>query len=191
MAKGAAPGQPILPTSMLVIQGNHLLGNITTVTIGDVTVTPPVITENAITMPIPAGVQAGVLGVQVVQQLLLGDPAEPHPGWESNVVAVVLQPVLSSPGIVGTTLTVTVNPQVQPGQRVTLMLNQYVAATTPPPNAYSFTFPAFVAATPTLTCDFTGVAGGVYFIRAKVDGAESPLDLDSSSLSFGPTVTVP
>ncbi|MGO9272271.1 MAG: DUF4255 domain-containing protein [Terriglobia bacterium] len=194
MAKGAAAGQPILPGSTLVIQGTQLLGDITTVRIGDQTATPPVVTENAIIMPVPAGVQAGVLGLQVVQQLQLGDPAEPHPGWESNVVALVLQPVLSGPSITvtatGTTLSVAVNPDVQPGQRVTLILNQNSTTSPPTPTAYSFNLPPFTVATGTLACDITGVASGVYFIRAKVDGAESPLDLDSSSSSFGPTVTV-
>ena len=190
MPKGGAAGQPILPTSTLVIQGTQLLGDITTVRIGDMTVTPPVVTENAIIMPVPAGVQAGVLGLQVVQQLQLGHPAEPHPGWESNVVALVLQPVLSGPSITGTTLSVTVNPNVQPGQRVTLILNQNSTTSPPTPTAYSFNLPPLTVATGTLTCDITGVAGGVYFIRAKVDGAESPLDLDSSSPGFGPTVTI-
>jgi len=193
MPKGGAAGQPLLPTSTLVIQGTQLLGDITTVRIGDMTVTPPVVTENAIIMPVPAGVPAGVLGLQVVQQLELGDPAEPHPGWESNVVALVLQPVLSGPSITvtatGTTLSVAVNPLVQPGQRVTLILNQ--TPTSPPAStAYSFNLPPFTVAAGTLTCDITGVANGVYFIRAKVDGAESPLDLDPSSPTFGPTVTV-
>jgi len=191
MPKGGAAGQPILPTSTLVIQGTQLLGDITTVRIGDTTVTPPVVTENAIIMPVPPGVQAGVLGLQVVQQLQLGHPAEPHPGWESNVVALVLQPVLSGPSITGSTLSVSVAPDVQPGQRVTLLLNQKPAISPPPPPiAYSFPLPPFSVATGTLTCDITGVASGAYFIRAKVDGAESPLDLDPSSPTFGPTVTV-
>jgi hypothetical protein len=194
MPKGGAVGQPLLPTSTLVIQGTQLLGDVTTVRIGDITVTPPVVTENAIMMPMPVGVQAGVLGLQVIQQLELGHPAEPHPGWESNVAAVVLQPVLSGPSVTvtatGTTLSVAVNPLIQPGQRVTLLLNQYTTASPPAPAAYSFNFPPFTVATGTLDCDITGVTSGVYFIRAKVDGAESPLELDSSSAAFGPTVTV-
>jgi hypothetical protein len=190
MAKGGTAGEPILPTSTLVIQGTQLLGDVTTVRIGDQTVTPPVVTESAIILPVPVGVQAGVLGVQVVQQLLLGDPKEPHPGWESNVVALVLQPVLSSPSITGTTLSVNINPQIQPGQRVALLLNQNPVAMPPAPAAYSFTFAPFTAPAASLSCDLTGVTSGVYFLRAQVDGAESPLNLDPSSPTFGPTVTV-
>ena len=194
MPKGGKAGEPIQLTSTLVIQGMNLLGDITTVQIGDVTVTPPVVTENSIIMPVPGNVQAGVLGLQVVQQLLLGDPAEAHPGWESNVVAVVLQPVLSAPSITvtatGPTLSVTVKPDVQPGQMVSLMLNQNPTNSPPTPTAYSFVLPPFPVASSTLSCDITGVASGVYFILAKVDGAESPLNFDSSNPSFGPTVTV-
>jgi hypothetical protein len=194
MPKGGTAGDPILPTSTLVIQGTQLLGDITTVRIGDMTVTPPVVTENAIILPVPVGVQAGVLGLQVVQQLLLGDPVEPHPGWESNVVALVLQPVLTGPSVTvsgsAITLSVGINPLVQAGQRVTLMLNQYTTASPPAPTAYSFSLSPFTGPTGTLTCDITGAAPGVYFLRAKVDGAESPLNLDSTSPGFGPTVTV-
>jgi hypothetical protein len=197
MAKGKA-GQPILPTSTLVIEGTQLLGDMTTVRVGNLTVTPLVVTATSITMPVPAGLQAGVLGLQVIQQLLLGDPAEPHPGWESNVVALVLQPVLSSPSVVLSTLSVTVSPEVQPGQRVTLLLNQNPPPPPPPPptppqptpTAYSFNLPPLTTPTTSLTCDITGVASGVYFIRARIDGAESPVDLDPSSPNFGPTVAV-
>jgi hypothetical protein len=192
-------GQPILPSSTLVIQGTQLLGEITTVWVGtptsNLTVTPPVVTANSIIMPVPAGLQAGVLGLQVIQQLLLGKPPVPHPGWESNVVALVLQPVLSSPSVTGTTLSITVNPEVQIGQKVTILLNQNPPAPTPPatqptPTAYSFNLPPITAPTTTLTCDVTDVASGTYFLRARIDGAESPVDLNPSSPTFGPVVTV-
>ena len=35
------------------------------------------------------------------------------------------------------------------------------------------------------------VPAGQYFVRLQVDGAESVLDLDTISPSFGPTVTLP
>jgi hypothetical protein len=60
----------------------------------------------------------------------------------------------------------------------------------PTPTAYSFSLPPFTVASSTITCDITGVASGVYFVRINVDGAESPLDLDPTSSGFGPTVTV-
>ena len=189
----AAAGQPILPTSTLVIQGMHFLSDDTTVRVGNMTVTPPVVTDNAITMPVPAGLPAGVLGLQVIQQLQIGTPPLPHPGNESNVIALVLQPVIVPAGATSTLVTVTVTPDVQPGQRVTLLLNQTPVASSATPAAYTFTLAPVTAPTNSLGFNIVNVAGGgtQYFVRVTVDGAESPLDLDPSSISFGPTVTIP
>ncbi len=189
----AGADQPILPSSTLVIQGSNLLGPVTLVRIGNVTVVPTTVTAKAIIVPVPANTPAGVLGLQVIQQLQLGTPPLPHSGFESNVVALVLHPVIVSATATSTKVTVKVSPQVQQGQRATLLLNE---ATTPPPAvpaAYTFSLPPLAAATNTLTFTISGVQGGGtnYFIRVAVDGAESPLDLNPSSSTFGPTVTIP
>jgi hypothetical protein len=41
--------------------------------------------------------------------------------------------------------------------------------------------------------NLANVKGGntKYFIRVMIDGAESPLDLDPTSSTFGPVVTIP
>src|SRR5271157_5976909 len=126
----AGADQPILPTSTLVIQGTNLLGAVTLVRIGNVTVTPPTVTEKAIIMPVPTNAQAGVLGLQVIQQLELGTPPVPHSGFESNVAAVVLHPVIVPTSATSSQVIVNITPPVQAQQRVTLLLNE---ATTPPP----------------------------------------------------------
>lgn len=184
-------GQPILPTSMLVIQGNQLLADSTVVRIGNVEVTPPTITQNAIILPVPAGLQAGLLGVQVIQQLMIGTPAKPHPGVESNVAPLVLQPVITPTSATAAQVKLTVNPSVQAKQKLKLSLNQITP--TPPATAYTFAVAPLTATSNHLTIPISGVAGGGtnYFIRLSVDGAESPLDLDSSSPGFGPKVTIP
>lgn len=189
----AGANQPILPSSMMVIQGTNLSGQVTLVRIGNVTVTPPTVTNTAIILPVPPNLPAGVLGLQVIQQIQIGTPPLPHSGYESNVVAMVLHPVISSATSTSTVLTVNVSPQAQQGQRATLLLNE---ATTPPPAvpaAYSLSLPPLTAATGTLTFDVSSVQGGGtdYFIRVTIDGAESPLDLKPSSPTFGPTVTIP
>jgi hypothetical protein len=189
----AGADQPILPSSTLVIQGSNLLGPVTLVRIANVTVAPTTVTAKAIIMPVPANPPAGVLGLQVIQPLQLGTPPLPHSGFESNVVALVLHPVIVSATAISTQITVNVSPQVQQGQRATLLLNE---ATTPPPAvpvAYTFSLPPLTAATNTLVFTISGVQGGgtSYFIRVTVDGAESPLDLNPSSSTFGPTVTIP
>jgi hypothetical protein len=182
---------PILPTSTLLIQGSHLLSPLTTVRLGDVVVPPATVTPINITLPVPAGLQAGVLGVQVVQQLQIGTPPQPHPGFDSNVAAMVLHPVITPGTVTSTQITVNITPAVQVGQRVTLLLNE---ATLPPspPAAYTFSIPPPTASTSTLNFPISGVKGGStkYFIRVAIDGAESLVDLDPTSLTYGPTVTM-
>jgi hypothetical protein len=190
MSKAGA-GQPILPTSTLVIQGAQLLADDTVVRIGNLTAPLPyAITSTSITLPVPAGLQAGLLGVQVIQQLMIGTPPLPHSGIESNVAPIVLHPVISVTGATSAQITLTVNPTVQPGQKIKLLLNRVTPAT---PSAFTFTVPPLTAASASLTIPISGVpgAGTVYFIRLAIDGAESPLNLDSSSLSYGPRVTIP
>lgn len=192
IVQGAA-SQPILPTSTLAIQGSQLLAPSTVVRLGNLVVTPPTVTENAIILPVPAGLQAGVLGVQVIQQLQIGTPPQPHSGIESNVASMVLHPVIVPSSATAAQIVVTVSPQAQQQQRVTLMLNQagsLPAGTTPA--AYNFQLLPLAASTNTLTFPISGVQGGgtTYFIRVAVDGAESPLDLNPASPTYGPTVTI-
>lgn len=187
----AGADQPILPTSTLVIQGTNLMGALTLVRIGNLTVTPPTTTAKAIIMPVPANAQAGVLGLQVIQQMELGTPPLPHSGFESNVAAVVLHPVITPTSATTAKIVVNITPPVQPQQRVTLLLNEATTPPPPAPAAYSFLLPPVTAITSTLTFTISGVGGGItYFVRVTVDGAESPLDLDPTSPTFGPTVTI-
>ena len=176
----AGAAQPILPTSTLVIQGSNLLGEITTVRLGDLVVTPPTVTDKAIILPVPASLSAGVQGVQVIQQVPMGTPPEAHPGFESNVAAMVYHPVITPLSATSAQISVKITPAVQPNQRVALILNE---ATTPPPTpaaAYTFLLPPLASSATTLNFPITNVQGGgtQYFIRVSVDGAESPLDLD-------------
>ena len=187
-----APNQPILPTSKLAIQGSQLLAPNTMVRLGNLVVTPPTVTANAIVLPIPTGLQAGVLGVQVIQQLLIGTPPLPHSGIESNVASMVLHPVIVPTSATAAQIVVTVSPVAQQQQRVTLMLNQ--AGSLPPgaaPAAYNFQLAPLAANTSSLTFPISGVQGATYFIRIAVDGAESPLDLNPGNSTYGPTVTIP
>jgi len=188
----AGSKQPILPTSTLVIQGSHLLSEFTSVRLGDLIVAPPTVTDKAIILPVPAGLRAGVQGVQVIQQLQMGTPPQPHPGFESNVAAMVLHPVITPLTATATQISVKITPTVQPAQRVTLLLNEATNPPPSPPAAYTFTLPPLTVSTSSLNFTIAKVqAGGTkYFIRVLVDGAESLLDLDPASVTFGPTVTI-
>jgi hypothetical protein len=188
----AGAGQPILPTSTLVIQGSQLMGDITVVRLGNLVVTPPTVTDKAIILPVPGSLPAGLQGVQVIQQMQMGTPPQPHPGFESNVAAMVLHPVITPVTATSTQITVNIAPAVQPAQRVTLLLNEATIPPPSPPAAYTFTLPPPTTSTSSLTFTLTNVQGGgtTYFIRVAVDGAESLLDLDPTSSTFGPTVTI-
>lgn len=193
----AGATQPILPTSTLLIQGQNLSSDVVTVQIGNSVVTPAPtkVTNTTITLPVPGTASAGVLGVQVTQQLEMGIPSQlkPHPGFQSNIVAIVLHPAITPTSASSTAIGLTIAPAVQPGQRVTLLLN---ATKIPPPpalpSAYTFALPPAPAVTTSLNFAITGVQAGStqYFVRVLVDGAESLLDLDPTSLTFGPTVTI-
>lgn len=187
----AGANQPILPSSTLVIQGSNFISDSTTVQIGNVPATPPTVTDKAIILPVPANASAGVQGVQVIQQTLMGKPPVLHSGFESNVAGIVLHPTITPQAPTATQIVVGISPNVQPNQRVTLLLNE---ATVPPPAApaaYSFPLPPLTASANQLTFPLSGVQGGgtVYFVRVTVDGADSQLDLNPASPTFGPTVT--
>ncbi len=122
----------------------------------------------------------------------MGMPQTPHSGFESNVVPFVLCPVLSAPTPSPTQITVTVSPTARKKQRATLLLNEATSPAPPVPAAYSFSLQPLPADTATLTFPITGVqAATKYFIRVQIDGATSPVDLDPTSVTFGPTVTMP
>ncbi len=191
----AGPDQPILPASSLVVQGKQLRGEITQVQVGNLVVTPQPqnVTDTEIRLPVPPNLPAGVQGLQVIQQKPMGTPPQPHPGFESNVAPFVLHPVITVQNAAAAQIIVSVNPTARKDQRASLLLNE---ATSPPPvapAAYTIALPPLTNDSNTLTFPISGVQGGntTYFIRLRLDGAESPLDLDALSPTFGPTVTIP
>ena len=160
----------IVEGSVLVIRGTQLRGGVTRVRIGEVESTPPPndVTDVRITLPVPAGLRAGVQSAQVIHRLDLGttSPDEPHWGFESNVSAFILHPLTDAPAVTapsvsgvtptlvngapvvvdGVTLqsaNVTVNaaPRIGRRQRVLLLLNELSAPATRPPRSYSFAAP--------------------------------------------------
>jgi hypothetical protein len=210
------PDQPILPGYNLVLQGSQLKGEVTSVLVRDIEVLPPDtdIKPSQIIVAIPAGLEAGTVAVQVIQQVLLGSPLTTHRGVESNVTTFVLRPVIqavSASGIQGTgsnprsgSLDLTLDPPVGPEQRVSVMLNQLLPLASPPPEtalAYSFVVPPRInlasppasppPPTPNISAPFFGVAPGNYLVRVHVDGAESPLATDANGLYSAPQVDLP
>jgi hypothetical protein len=201
VASTAGEFAPIFAQSTLQIEGKHLQADVTSVLLGGVERAPLSVGEKQITLAVPADLQAGARGLQVIHKLLLGSPAPgtPHRGFESNVATFVLRPQISLP-IVKTTvpdpqggpplpaLQLNVDLTVGQDQRVVLLLNATAAANAA---SHSFLAPPRLADGNVVTVAIPGVASGQYFIRLQIDGAESPLDLDPASPTFGPTVNLP
>jgi Pvc16 N-terminal domain len=209
---------PIQAGTTLEIRGRDLAGDITAVLFDGIDVTPPVsaITPELITVALPgslpAGLYAGVKTAQVIHQIRMGDPETPHRGFESNVGAFVLRPIVKNGPIIapgdienlvssteivnGTsvalragTLKIVLEPRVTRAQRVSLLLNELSPPAGQPAHAYAFLSPAGNGVvdpdpdTATVRIPFARVVAGTYLVRVQVDGAESVLDLDAGGFA--------
>jgi hypothetical protein len=164
--------------------------------------------ETQITVPLstpPLNLRAGVHGLQVVHELLLGKPRALHNGVESNISAFVLHPFVTGvtvSNLEGTggdlrsaDLTIKIKPVVGKEQRIVLFLNE---ASINKPAAYTFIDESTRAAdTDTIKIHISGVKAGDYLVRVQVDGAQSQLitDTDETSPTFSqyidPKVEIP
>src|SRR5690606_32878485 len=74
--------QTILENYNLVIRGYKLQGDIVQVNISGINIFPDDdnIKDDEIIVALPAGLKAGIQGVQVIHQRLMGSPPEPHQG---------------------------------------------------------------------------------------------------------------
>jgi hypothetical protein len=188
--------QVILAGGKLTIQGQNLQDDATKVRFGTELKDPDTASDGQLEVTLPAGLRAGVNTVQVVQERTLGTPPTPHPGvgFESNVAAFVLAPRITTvPPISvarGATLSLSVTPPVGSDQRVVLLVgNQGVAlpahGVNDPATTTILGFPIPNAFEP-----------GAFLLRVQVDGAQSPLDVDTNKVSptfnqyIGPKVTI-
>lgn len=188
--------QVILSGGKLVIQGQNLSGDAVKVRFGTTLVNADTASDQQLEVTLPAGLGAGVNTVQVVQELKLGTPPVPHPGagFESNVAAFVLAPrITAAPPIStarGTTLSLSVTPPVGREQRAVLLVgDQTIGRSAPavsdPATTSSLDFPVP-----------TNFPTGTFLLRVQVDGAESPLEVDTNPASstfnqyIGPEVTI-
>jgi hypothetical protein len=189
IASDTGPFKPIVAGSTVIVRGARLRAPSTTVLVGGVEVTPQPqnVSDTQIRLTLPLGLQAGVQAVQVVQSLEIGTPPQPHRGTESNVAPVILVPTITPTNATNAKVTMKASPVVVQGQRLVLFLNERASAT---PASYTF-FDKQPADSNTVQISIKGVKSGEYFIRLQVDGAESPVDLDPSSPTFGPRILIP
>ncbi len=193
-------GEFIEPESTVVIRGKQLRADLVEVHAGDAVVTPgrDTISDTEITITLPAGLRAGVQGLQVVQPRLMGTPPVAHRGVESNLAPFVLHPAIVSTSVAANEITVTLKPRVGKTQRAMLLLNELNPPTTRAPRAFSFEAtprkPADPPDTDSLKFPFSGVAAGDYLARVQIDGADSALEPDpdpNQPRFIGPKVTIP
>jgi hypothetical protein len=175
----------------VVIEGRRLSGASTTARISGTPVTPATQEESRLSFVIPATVRAGLHTVQVVRDLLFETTPGtlvPHQGFESNVAPLMVIPrlvsLLPAGGGAGATLTATVQPPVLATQRKSLLFGDFelpaqpVLPDAPPSTTVAFVLPTGVAAIP----------AGTYFVRVRVDGAESRLTSNPATGEYtGPT----
>ena len=200
------PADPrITPASTLRIQGAGLKGQVTQVQLGEAFVPGGALTvsDTQISFALSAvtALRAGVQSLQVVHQVLMGEPepGTPHAGIESNVAAFVLHPAITVPAAVTVAskqITVGFTPPVGRTQRVTLFLYEFNAPDGRPARAYSFPAPqengiaGALTETTSITFGFDGVAPGDYLAYVQVDGAESLLGLDGAGRFAAPKVGI-
>ena len=172
------PDAIISPESKIVIRGRKLRGEITEVHVGESLATVGDVTDTAITATLPAGLRAGVQGLQVVHPYPMGTPPVPHRGTESNLAPFVLHPTIVSTSPGTSEITVKVDPKAGERQRATLFLNQLDPPAGKLPRAYSFVAEAH-ADTDSLVFPTKNLKPGKYLARVQIDGADSPLEADS------------
>jgi uncharacterized protein DUF4255 len=215
-----APGPgPIVALSDIVINGRALRGDVTQVHFGASKLPPAIptsVADREVKVTLPVDLRAGVQGLQVEHQFLMGTPPTPHRGFGSNVAAFVLAPIITQPNppafvlvstdpqtqLITGTVTINFTPRVSRKQRVRLFLNEFQAPNTRQPFGYVFTAPNENGIAPgnddtdTIAFTIVDVASADYLVRVQVDGAESPLDRDTNNASatfnqfIGPLVTI-
>jgi hypothetical protein len=208
-------GGPITSLSDIVIVGRALRADAVQISFAGSKLPPLVpasIADTELKVKLPADLRAGVQGLQVEQLFLMGTPATPHRGFESNVAAFVLAPTIAQPTFVQTSInaglitgdiTVTsFTPKIAKSQRVRILLNQFNAPANRAARAYVFDAPTDNGLGPadqeTDKVVFTvkDVAAADYLVRVQVDGAETSLQRDtvSGSATFnefvGPKITI-
>lgn len=197
---------PILAEDKLVIRGKKLRGDITLVKINETYITPAreEISDTQISIQLPPDLKAGVQGLQVIHQMLMGTPPVPHKGVESNLAAFVLHPIITDQITVsnpdGTNkaprsadLTIKIKPAVAKEQRIALLLYEISddAAV-----SYTFIDESSKANTDTINMHISGVKAAEYLVRVQIDGAQSQLIVDSNRTSptfnqyIGPKVKI-
>lgn len=199
---------PIVFGSTAIVRGAELEGPVQRIRVGPADTINPIpgsVTPSEIRIDLSdASLRAGIWGLQIVYA----------DGSTSSIAPIILRPSISrdgggnfdvdisdletdpEDGTHSARITVTLEPAVDPEQRVELYLNEYRPS--PGPGAsYQFSALERDAITDEVAFDVQGVASGTYLLRVQVNGAETVLEVeeDEANPDFGyytqPAVTLP
>lgn len=180
---------PFDATARLTIRGAGFDAPNLVVRIGDLEAgAVEAMSPNELRVQIPAGAPSGFQSVRVIQQIEMGEPPTDRPVLESNTAVVVVQPVVEVTGSIGGgDAQAQITPTIQPGQDASVLLSRRPPGDTRSEERAIDTS----AATSTVDIEQGDLISGEYFVRVRVDGAESRLDTDAEGQPTGPAVTVP
>jgi hypothetical protein len=154
----------------------------------DVPPQPQDISNERISVTIPANVATGIKSVQVVHELRFGTRPDPYRIFASNIAAFVLAPriiniVTPLPVPQGSNLTFNIEPAVASGQKVECLIgDRTIPIASMTGNQVSLPIPGDILPASAPQADL--------LLRVRVDGAESFLQSDSQGRFIGPTVTI-
>lgn len=194
------PNQLIFFNSTLILKGKRFSADNVAVNVSgqNLNMANVTLTDTDIQFVLPAGLKAGMQGVQVIHQVKMGD-ASLRNGEASPLQSFVLSPLVTANGtpsgstvngLFGGNIQVKVKPGIVDKQNVRLLLNGLAPTT----GSYVFEVQRFsVAGLPaeTINIPVGNVAPGSYLMRLQVDGAESQLESDNNGKYKNPVVIIP
>ena len=182
IASGALATAPITAGAAIDILGVELAGDVTTVVIGGIAVTPSFLSAEKLTATMPAGLAAGRQALEIRQDITLPGGAGVRPGALSPAFSFTLSPMvaqtadgysitlsdLSGSGTAPRSATVSVGvvPDVQAGQITQLQLLDLSLN----PVAV-FAEETRTTSASSLLYSVAAIAAGTYVLRVSVDGA--------------------
>jgi hypothetical protein len=155
----------------LVLLGSNFGGEDTRVQIGSLSLAPAVNDGQRLEVDIldDDALQPGAQPVNVVRDIMVGDPPEPRPGFRSNQAVFMLVPRVDTANLAGGVVTITGARLFQENKDCqTIIGNEVIPSpyTSATPTSISFPLPA--------------LAPGTYTVRVRVNAAES---IDARSIT--------
>ena len=171
----------------LRLTGVNLLGSGTQVLFGADVVAAPAVTSTSTSVEVlvPSTARAGLQPVRVRHQSVISGSGVATTADQSNPLALFLAPKITNVAPAAGRLTISLNPAVDPGQDVQLML---YAGT----SRFGLAAVRRTAAQADVSFATAGIAPGTYLMQLDVDGAQTLLTQTAPGKPFdGPTVTLP